>query len=100
MNNRVFADVAMPHAMAELQGVPECVAAGEHKCATLAVGQAGSMTSAEFDAVAADLTNFLAYVAEPMAPERKRLGVYALLFVVVFGIFAYLLNREYWKDVH
>jgi ubiquinol-cytochrome c reductase cytochrome b subunit len=100
VNNRVFADVAMPHVMAELQGVPECVAAGEHKCATLAVGQAGSMTNAEFDAVAADLTNFLAYVAEPMALERKRLGVYALLFVVVFGVFAYLLNREYWKDVH
>ena len=100
VNNRVFADVAMPHAMIELQGLQECVAEGEHKCATLAVAQAGSMTTAEFDTVAADLTNFLAYVAEPMALERKRLGVYVLLFIVVFGFFSYLLNREYWKDVH
>ncbi len=100
VNNRVFADVAMPHVLAELQGLPECVAAGENPCATLAIGKAGRMTGAEFDKVAADMTNFLAYIAEPMAPERKRLGVYVLLFVVLFGVFAYLLNREYWKDIH
>ena len=100
VNNRVFADVAMPHVLAELQGIPECVADGQNPCASLTLAKAGRMTSAEFDTVAADMTNFLAYIAEPIAPERKRLGVYVLLFVVLFGIFAYLLNREYWKDVH
>jgi ubiquinol-cytochrome c reductase cytochrome c1 subunit len=35
-----------------------------------------------------------------MALQRKRLGVYVLMFIAVFGVFTYLLNREYWKDVH
>jgi ubiquinol-cytochrome c reductase cytochrome b subunit len=47
-----------------------------------------------------DLVNFLAYTAEPIAAKRQRIGVYVLLFVVLFFIFAWLLNREYWKDVH
>ena len=32
--------------------------------------------------------------------ERKRTGVFVLLFIVLFFVFAWLLNREYWKDVH
>ena len=58
------------------------------------------MSSVEFDAAVGDLTSFLAYVAEPMALQRQRLGGYVLLFIVVFGVFSFLLNREYWKDVH
>ncbi len=60
----------------------------------------GSLTPAEFDKAIYDLVNFLAYVAEPMAEDRKRIGVYVLLFITLFFVFAYLLNREYWKDVH
>ena len=32
--------------------------------------------------------------------ERYRLGVKVLLFLVILFVFAFLLNREYWKDVH
>ena len=42
----------------------------------------------------------LAYTAEPYKADRLRIGTYVLLFLVVFFIFAWLLNREYWKDVH
>ena len=38
--------------------------------------------------------------AEPSAADRQRIGVYVLLFIALFFIFAWLLNREYWKDVH
>ncbi|MBU02703.1 MAG: cytochrome c1, partial [Halieaceae bacterium] len=38
--------------------------------------------------------------AEPFKADRQRIGTYVLLFLVVFFIFAWLLNREYWKDVH
>jgi ubiquinol-cytochrome c reductase cytochrome b subunit len=72
----------------------------ENPCGRFKIAQAGSMTVEEFDTAMADLTSFLAYVAEPMALERKRMGIYALLFLAFFGVFAYLLNREYWKDVH
>ena len=58
------------------------------------------MTPAEYDTAMYDLVNFLAYTAEPTVAKRQRLGVYVLLFVVLFFIFAWLLNREYWKDVH
>ena len=38
--------------------------------------------------------------AEPMAADRQRIGIFVLLFIVIFFVFASLLNREYWKDVH
>lgn len=119
VNNRVFKDVGMPHVLLELQGMPECamgpVAANnggvkrdpltgddilEDPCGKFTLAQAGSMTGQEYDVAMYDLVNFLAYTAEPMAQDRKRMGVYALLLVALFTLFAGLLNREYWKDVH
>lgn len=126
VNNKVFKDVGMPHVMLDLQGVTECspgpVVAknggikrdpltGEemlydadgkalNPCGRLAVTEEGAMTAAEYDQAIYDLVNFMAYTAEPMVEERKRLGVYVLLFIALFFVFAYLLNREYWKDVH
>jgi ubiquinol-cytochrome c reductase cytochrome b subunit len=119
VNNRVFEATAMPHVLAPLQGVPEC-APGPKKddygdvkrdpltgepmlkdpCGRLVVTEPGTMTPEEFDVAMGDLVNFLEYVGEPMQLERQRLGVYVLLFIAFFGVFAYLLNREYWKDVH
>jgi ubiquinol-cytochrome c reductase cytochrome b subunit len=115
VNNRVFANVGMPHALLNLQGLPECSAAsrgdldplsGEGKdsdpCGKLVVDSenAGAMSEEEFDEAVYDLVNFLAYTGEPMLVDRKRIGVYSLLFIAVFFVFAWLLNREYWKDIH
>ncbi len=119
VNNRVFKDVGMPHALLELQGMQECVMGSvqahnggvkrdpltgedmlEEPCGNYTIAEAGSMTPAEYDTAMYDLVNFLAYTAEPIAAKRQRIGVYVLLFVVLFFIFAWLLNREYWKDVH
>ena len=58
------------------------------------------MTSQEFDETVYDLVNFLAYSAEPMVTDRHRIGMFTLLFIALFTVFAWLLNREYWKDVH
>jgi len=71
----------------------------------------GKLKPAEFDAAVGDLVSFLAYVAEPKAIEdrkvfgiglsqREVIGVYSLLFLAFFGVWAWLLNREYWKDIH
>lgn len=79
VNNRVFPDVAMPNVLADLQA---------------------QLTPQQFDASVTDLVNFLVYVSEPNQEERKRLGVWVLLFLGVFFVFAVLLKREYWKDVH
>jgi ubiquinol-cytochrome c reductase cytochrome b subunit len=58
------------------------------------------MTPEEYDAAIYDLVNFLAYTAEPMKLERQRIGVRVMLFLAIFFVFAWLLSREYWKDVH
>jgi ubiquinol-cytochrome c reductase cytochrome b subunit len=114
VNNLVFANVGMPHVLLGLQGMQECAATGHgdevdplsgeathsNPCGTLEVTEPGTMSEEEFDTAMYDLTNFLAYTAEPMQADRKRIGVYTLLFIAVFFVFAWLLNREYWKDVH
>jgi ubiquinol-cytochrome c reductase cytochrome b subunit len=115
VNNRVFKNVGMPHVMLELQGLPECAmgpAEGDQidqltgepimgtPCGQLQVNGEGAMTPEAFDEAIYDLVNFLAYTAEPMAADRKRIGTMVLLFIALFFVFAWLLNREYWKDVH
>jgi len=72
----------------------------EDPCGRFSISEAGEMTPEEFDGAMYDLVNFLAYMAEPMAADRQRIGIYVLLFIVLFFVLASLLNREYWKDVH
>lgn len=60
----------------------------------------GQLSPEEFDQAMADLVNFLDYIGEPIKQKRKSLGVWVLLFILIFGIFAYLLKKEYWKDIH
>ena len=60
----------------------------------------GSLNEEEFDSAMRDLTNFMVYLAEPARLVRYKLGVYVLIFLAIFFVFAYLLKKEYWKDVH
>ena len=62
--------------------------------------QPGSLSAAEYDQVARDLAAFLTYIAEPMKLERQRMGVWVMLLLVVFTVVAYLMKKEWWKDVH
>jgi cytochrome c1 len=39
-------------------------------------------------------------MGEPAAVERKRIGIVVLFALGILFIFAYLLKKEYWKDVH
>ena len=47
----------------------------------------------------ADLVGFLDWMSEPAQNQRKRLGVWVLLFLGMFTIFAWRLNAAYWKDI-
>jgi ubiquinol-cytochrome c reductase cytochrome c1 subunit len=67
---------------------------------SLKLVQPGSMTASEYDQVARDLSAFLTYISEPMKLERQRIGVWAMLFLIVFTTIAYLMKKEWWKDVH
>jgi ubiquinol-cytochrome c reductase cytochrome c1 subunit len=43
---------------------------------------------------------FLDYTGEPVKAKRQSLGVFVILFLLAGFAFAYLLKKEYWKDVH
>jgi ubiquinol-cytochrome c reductase cytochrome c1 subunit len=60
----------------------------------------GKMSAGEFDQMVRDLTTYLAYIAEPIKLERQRMGVWVLLFLVIFTVLAYITKKEWWKDVH
>ena len=61
---------------------------------------AGALKPEEYDQFARDIANFLDYAGEPIKTKRESMGVFVILFLLVFFAFAYLLKREYWKDVH
>ena len=95
VNNKVFKDVGMPHVLQDLQGVSSIDEQGN-----ISPALGGSLTTEEYDVVVRDLTNFLEYVGEPSKLERKSMGVKVLMFLFIFFIVAYLLKKEYWKDIH
>jgi ubiquinol-cytochrome c reductase cytochrome c1 subunit len=105
-NNVVYPNVAMPHAMWQLQGQQVLKEAQEqgpgymrtvHK---LVIDKPGTMSAQEYDRLVADLVNYMSYMAEPARHDRVKIGLYTLL--VLFGLIAlsYALKKAYWKDVH
>jgi ubiquinol-cytochrome c reductase cytochrome c1 subunit len=108
VNNLVFDNVGMPNVLWQLQGVQEPVyktvtddEGHEHQVLEgVELVEAGTQSEEEFDRTVRDLVNFIAYMGEPIKLERQSLGVKVLLFLLLFFIVAYLLKKEYWKDVH
>jgi len=105
-NNAVFPNVGMPHALYRLQGERglEVVhaegghgGAPEYKWTEIS---RGALSASEYDATVRDLVNFLVYVGEPHAADRKSIGIVVLFVLGVLFIFAYALKKEFWKDVH
>jgi ubiquinol-cytochrome c reductase cytochrome c1 subunit len=107
VNNLVFPDVGMPNVLWELQGWQKPVITTvkdtdgtEHKVIELELVEPGLMSPKEFDRAVRDLVNFLDYMAEPGKHDRQALGVKVILFLLLFLVVAYLMKKEFWKDVH
>ncbi|MDH5458891.1 MAG: cytochrome c1 [Nitrospinota bacterium] len=107
VNNLVFPDVGMPHVLWELQGWQDAVITTvkdshgkESKSVALELTEPGIMSPKEYDRAVRDLVNFLDYMGEPYKHERKSLGVKVIMFLLVFLIVAYMMKREFWKDIH
>ena len=60
----------------------------------------GRLSETEYDGFVRDIVNFLDYVGEPSQVARRSLGVWVVLFLLVFTYLTYLLKKEYWKNVH
>ena len=120
-NNTVLPNAAMPHVLAAQQGVqavkldnkgnpvfkddghgnkvPDLIweSTGNRSRKT----KDGKVVTTEYDNYAKDLTNFMAYMAEPAQVQRKQIGYIVLLFLLIVMLpLAYFLKKEYWKDVH
>jgi ubiquinol-cytochrome c reductase cytochrome c1 subunit len=102
VNNTVFPDVGMPNIFWELQGTQKAVVTevDGKKVTKLEIVKPGTLSTEEFDGVARDLTAFLSYVGEPAQLKRQSMGKWVLLFIGIFFILAYMLKKEYWKDIH
>ena len=122
VNNKVYENVGMPHVLIDMQGTPRSVCKQipkfadnggikqdpltgeqltEEKCGFLQVDNGtGEMTPEKFDKTMLDLTNFLAYMTDPLKVERETIGTYVLLYLFIFTMLSYLLYREFKKDLH
>ncbi len=105
-NNKLFPNASMPNPLWEMQGLQRAVygkkdaKTGEAAVERLEVAQPGTQNAEEFDRTARDITAFLEYVGEPAAMKRQQTGVWVILFLSFFTLMAWLLKKEYWRDVH
>lgn len=104
-NNKLFANASMPNPLWELQGLQQPVYgkktdAGEMPVEGFTISQPGTQNAEQFDQTVRDITAFLEYAGEPVAVKRQSLGVWVILFLVFFTFMAWLLKKEYWRDVH
>jgi len=106
VDNMVLPGTSMPHVLWELQGFQEAVYSEEtHDGVTtrnftgFEPVTAGSMDAEDFDEFVEDTTNFLAYIGEPIRSDRRKLGVWVLMFLAFFYIIAKMLKNQIWKDV-
>jgi ubiquinol-cytochrome c reductase cytochrome c1 subunit len=112
VNNLRLAATAMPAVLSELEGLKRAVFRDEQRSGAdgkpmieqvfdhFEALAPGRLSAAQYDEFVHDTVNFLDYVGEPTQLERRALGVWVVLFLLVFTCLAWLLKQEYWKDVH
>jgi ubiquinol-cytochrome c reductase cytochrome c1 subunit len=107
-NNLAFPNVAMPHALWELQGQRAAKfeevkghegGQTEHRFVGFEQLSPGTLSSVQYDDAVADLVAYMTWMSEPALAQRVRLGVWVLIFLAIFTGMAWRLNAAYWKDV-
>ena len=103
VDNRVLEGTSMPNVLWELQGYQKAIfSKDDHGIEVFERFEQvteGSISAEEFDEFVRDTTNFLEYIGEPIRSTRRVLGVWVLMFLVVFLIIASMLKKQVWKDV-
>lgn len=107
-NNLLVPNTAMPAILAGFQGEqalvtskisPGILYSDVQWYDLLVLTKQGSMTPEQFDAMTADLVNFLAYAAQPFHQQQQTIGWWVLGFLIILFVMMYMLKKEYWKDV-
>jgi ubiquinol-cytochrome c reductase cytochrome c1 subunit len=107
-NNTLLPNLSMPHVLWSLQGIQTPVYRQEPSAGGFThevidhfeLTRPGTQSPQEFEETARDIAAFLDYAGEPAKLKRKGVGVWVILFLVLFTFVAYLLKAEYWRDVH
>src|SRR5208283_3253927 len=108
VNNLYLPNATMPDVLADRQGLQKPVFKNEADengrphmvLAAVEMMTPGALSPQEYDVFVRDIANFLDYAGEPVKAQRESLGIYVMLFLLVGFVLAYLLKKEYWKDVH
>jgi len=113
VNNLTLPGASMPHVLADLQGLQvkaehkaeeghaeEGHGGGHHAGPVFELAQPGKLNPDEYKKFVADTVNFMHYAAEPGRNARISLGYKVMLFLFLFTFLAYLMKKEWWKDVH
>ena len=108
-NNLAFPDVAMPHALWELQGQRSAVFVEEkdphnpsrvtHRFDRFEQLTPGKLDELQYKEAVGDLVAFLQWMGEPSQGKRVQIGVWVLIFLGLLTVFTWRLNAAYWKDV-
>lgn len=107
VNNLVLAGTSMPHVLAGLQGYQTAnFSHHENEDGSVTTTfdgfemlSAGTMDAEDYDEFVKDTVNFLAYISEPVRSDRRKLGVWVIMFLIFFFILASMLKKQIWKDV-
>lgn len=107
VDNLVLAGTSMPHVLWELQGYQAAkFSSHENEDGSVTTSfegfdvlSAGTMDAEQYDEFVRDTVNFLAYIAEPVRSDRRKLGVWVLMFLIFFYVVASMLKKQIWKDV-
>jgi ubiquinol-cytochrome c reductase cytochrome c1 subunit len=101
VNNLLFPDVGMPHILLKYQGL-QILKQDNHGTSIenmLELIENGELSEDEYNNMITDLVAFLSYVGEPVQTERKNIGIFVLIFLILLSVMFYMLKKEFWSDI-
>lgn len=107
VDNLYLEGTSMPHVLGSLQGF-QAANFVEHKSEDgistrtfegFEPVMAGRLDAEQYDEFVRDTVNFLAYIAEPIRADRRKIGTWVIIYLLVFLVIARMLKKQIWKDV-
>jgi ubiquinol-cytochrome c reductase cytochrome c1 subunit len=108
-NNLAFPDIAMPHALWQLQGErrakfvevkdPHEEGRTMRRFAGFEQITPGTLDERQYDETVGDLVAYLQWMGEPAQGSRVRVGVGVLIFLGLLVVITWRLNAAYWRTI-
>ena len=107
VDNIVLTGTSMPNVLWELQGYQKAIFSAHVEDGVTTMHfegfeplSTGMLPADDYEEFVRDTVNFLAYIAEPIRADRRKIGTWVIMYLLVFLIVAYMLKKQVWKDVH